>query len=187
MQNIIIGFPKKEQSNALKEILAGYGYFHVVTCFSGAEIVRCACTGSGGIVICAMKLGDFMAEDIYDMLPCDYSMLVLLSRKQADMYLREEIFSLVLPVNKADLIKTIGMVMELTPPAKTVYFPDINGTEEKKKRSLNDKKTIGRAKLVLMNRHHITEDAAYRYIQKKSMDNGRKMTETARSILKDYS
>lgn len=34
-----------------------------------------------------------------------------------------------------------------------------------------------------MERNHLTEEAAYRYIQKRSMDNGTNMVETAQMIL----
>ena len=35
-----------------------------------------------------------------------------------------------------------------------------------------------------MDRNHLTEEAAYRYIQKCSMDNGTNMVETAQMILR---
>ena len=39
------------------------------------------------------------------------------------------------------------------------------------------------AKAVLMQRNHLTEEEAHRYIQKCSMDNGTNMVETAQMIL----
>jgi response regulator NasT len=53
----------------------------------------------------------------------------------------------------------------------------------KKQRSEEDKKTVNAAKLLLMDRNHMTEPEAYRFIQKTSMDTGRTMLETAQMIL----
>ena len=42
---------------------------------------------------------------------------------------------------------------------------------------------IKNAKALLMERNHLTEEEAHRYIQKSSMDNGTNMVETAQMIL----
>ena len=49
-----------------------------------------------------------------------------------------------------------------------------------------DKQIIEKAKLVLMDRNGMTEPEAFRYIQKVSMDTGRKSVETAEMILITY-
>ena len=55
--------------------------------------------------------------------------------------------------------------------------------EKGRQRAEEDKKTVNAAKLLLMNRNHMTEPEAYRFIQKTSMDTGRTMLETAQMIL----
>ena len=42
---------------------------------------------------------------------------------------------------------------------------------------------IRKAKELLMARNNMTEEEAHRYIQKRSMDNGTDLTETAQMIL----
>ena len=42
---------------------------------------------------------------------------------------------------------------------------------------------ISNAKMLLMERNHLSEDDAYRYIQKCSMDSGTNMVETAQMVL----
>ena len=42
---------------------------------------------------------------------------------------------------------------------------------------------ISNAKMMLMQRNHLSEDEAYRYIQKLSMDSGTNMVETAQMLL----
>ena len=51
------------------------------------------------------------------------------------------------------------------------------------KRSPEEQAAILEAKRILMERDHMSEKEAYRYIQKYSMDSGNDMTETARMII----
>lgn len=199
MENVIIGFSRLEQCNAVKEVVISNGYLDITLCQSGAEIIRAANNGAGGIVICGLKLKDMMYHDIYELLPEEYGILVLLSRNQAEMIDHEDIFSLVLPVNKADLMKTVNMVLEigrkinpftgntLTKKRETSIKRLAIEQKEKSERGGNDKKVIEKAKLYLMNKYKISENAAHRFIQKSSMDHGMKMVDTAKIILKDES
>mgnify|MGYP002508110420 FL=1 len=52
-----------------------------------------------------------------------------------------------------------------------------------RKRSEKEKEIIIKAKLVLMERNNMSEEEAYRYIQKTSMDSGINMVEMAKMIL----
>jgi len=51
-----------------------------------------------------------------------------------------------------------------------------------KKRSEKEQKIINDAKALLMERNHMTEEEAHRYIQKCSMDTGTNLVETAEMI-----
>ena len=51
------------------------------------------------------------------------------------------------------------------------------------KRTQREQNYINNAKWVLMERNHMTEPEAFRYIQKCSMDSGTNMVETAQMIL----
>ena len=52
-----------------------------------------------------------------------------------------------------------------------------------KERSKEEQDLINEAKALLMERNNMTEEEAHRYIQKRSMDNGTDLTETAQMIL----
>ena len=62
---------------------------------------------------------------------------------------------------------------------------DENGKEKQKPkvRSWKEQNYISNAKMMLMQRNHLSEDEAYRYIQKSSMDSGTNMVETAQMLL----
>ena len=55
--------------------------------------------------------------------------------------------------------------------------------QKKKQRSEREENYIKNAKLLLMDRNHLSEEDAHRYLQKCSMDNGISMVETAQMIL----
>lgn len=51
------------------------------------------------------------------------------------------------------------------------------------KRALQDRKTIDRAKGILMRRRDMTEDAAYTLLRKTAMDQGRKVIDVAQALV----
>ena len=55
--------------------------------------------------------------------------------------------------------------------------------EKPKERDPREKKIIDEAKKLLMERNHMTEEEAHRYVQKCSMDSGNNMVETAEMIM----
>ena len=66
------------------------------------------------------------------------------------------------------------------------YYFNLRKRKEKKKpkaRSWKEQNYISNAKMMLMQRNHLSEDEAYRYIQKSSMDSGTNMVETAQMLL----
>ena len=86
--------------------------------------------------------------------------------------------ALALPVSSRDLIDTVRMMDH----AAEEKFKKLR-SKQKKERSEQDRNYIANAKALLMDRNHMTEEEAYRYLQKTSMDTGRTMSETAQMIL----
>ena len=76
-----------------------------------------------------------------------------------------------------DLVNTIEMILQ------TQYRRRRKKREAGKKRSDKERQIIEQAKALLMERNHMTEDEAHKYVQKTSMESGTDMTETARMIL----
>ena len=75
------------------------------------------------------------------------------------------------------MIFTVNMLLNIS---------DFSSLSVKKKiasGTLDEKQVIESAKNILIERNHFTEPQAHRFIQKKSMDMGRKMVETALIIL----
>lgn len=86
------------------------------------------------------------------------------------------ILSLTTPLKVYDLVNTAEMVLhQMERMAKKARKP--------KRRSEREDNYIKNAKVLLMERNHLSEEEAHRYIQKSSMDNGTNMVETAQMIL----
>ena len=55
--------------------------------------------------------------------------------------------------------------------------------QKPKERTQEETELIGKAKALLMERNNLSEEEAHRYLQKRSMDNGTGLAETAQMIL----
>ena len=178
MENVIVGFSERGKGEAFRDIIVKSGFVNTEVCSSGDEVLRRANQFAGGLVLCGYKIGGMLYNEIYELLPEGFEMLVLLSGKQAGLVDEDDIFSLVLPVSKSELIRTVSMIVDFS--EGRVAAKTKNAVSA---RSERDKILIEKAKLMLMNNFNITEDAAHRFIQKNSMNKGLKMAETAEIIL----
>ena len=86
---------------------------------------------------------------------------------------------------KVDMIKTVNMILSLNSSGGVGKNKEFLDRPPKAERSDTDKIVIERAKLYLMNKYKLTEEAAHRFLQKNSMNKGLKMVETARLVLHD--
>ena len=82
-----------------------------------------------------------------------------------------------MPLKVHELIQTIDM-MEYT-----ISRRKKRKRAMPKERSEEEKSIILEAKSVLMSRNNLTEEEAHRYLQKRSMNNGTDLVETAQMIL----
>ena len=81
------------------------------------------------------------------------------------------------PIKIYDLVNTVEMILRQT---------ERKFKKEKKqprRRTEKEENYIRNAKLLLMDRNHLSEEEAFRYIQKCSMDSGTNMVETAQMVL----
>ena len=59
--------------------------------------------------------------------------------------------------------------------------------ENSAQRTREEQKLVARAKAVLMDRRGMTEGQAHRFLQRRSMDSGAKLADTARLVLSGQS
>lgn len=171
VERVILAFSKEETSRKIMHMLDGTGYKVCCVCRSASELLRYTSELDATLIIMAYKIGGVLADDIAADLPPGIKILSIVRAENKDMISNEDIFVLPLPVNRQSLLSSID-----------IFLGAIN-KRKKTRRDPNEEKIIDKAKLYLMEKHHMTEEQAHRFIQKRSMDTGSKFIDTARLIL----
>lgn len=177
VKEIIIALPRFEDGKKIRDILQKNGLRAGAVCTSGASILQEIDFGAeGGIVITTVRLSDMHVTELADCLPGSYEILLLGKPGTLAQESLMHILSLEMPLRSFELVNTVYMMLGDEPYGK-------QRQQRKKQRSHRDRQTLDEAKQLLMERNHLSEEEAYRYIQKTSMDSGRSMVQTAQMIL----
>ena len=165
MISIIVVFPRLEDAKNIRNLLVRHGYEVTGVCSSGAQALQLAEHLSDGIVLCGYRFQDMLYSELYECLPVNMQMLLAASPRILE-----------LPLKVHDLVNTLEMMSGsiLRQRKKRKAMP--------RRRSEEEKKMIDKAKKLLMERNHLTEEEAHRYIQKCSMDSGNTLVETAQMV-----
>ena len=86
-----------------------------------------------------------------------------------------------MPIKVNDLISTIEMILQAQIRRRR------KSRTQPRKRNTQEQKTIDDAKALLMDKNNMSEEEAFKYIQKCSMDSGNTMVETALMVMDIYS
>ena len=177
MTNIIVGFAKDAEAKSIKNLLVRSGFNCIGTAGSGSEILSMTDDLIDGIVVCGYKFPDMMYSELHSYLGNDFDMLLISGRAGLIDVTGEGIMCLESPIKVGDLINTLGLMVENADRRRR------KRREKPRVRSEADKELIGKAKLLLMDRNHMSEEEAHKYLQKCSMDSGTNMIESARMVM----
>lgn len=175
--NVIIVFPRPENGKNIKRILMQSGFEVKAVCTTGAKALQCMQELSGGIVVCTYRFADMMYQELHDYLPPGFEMLLVASPDICDAREREDIVCLKTPLRIHELLHTLEMM------AGELSRRNKRNKRKPRERSKEEEELLASAKALLMERNQMTEEQAHRYIQKRSMDNGTGLLETAQMIL----
>ncbi len=173
MNHMLIAFAGEKTRQRMTDIFESTGIHVSLVSGSGGEILRWCQTFESGVILCGYKLLDMTAEDLFECLPPGFSMVLLAPQAQLEMCESEEIFRLAAPARQSELVGSVQMLLERQ-QQKEAPVP---------KRSEEDMRLINQAKELLMTRNQMTESQAHRFLQKRSMDTGAKMVQTAMLVL----
>ena len=177
MTNIIVAFPKQDNARNIKKILMRNGYHLEAVCTTGAQVLQNANELEGGIVVCGYRFVDMMYTELHEYLPSHFQMLLVASAANCSERALDGIICLSTPLKVHELLQTVEMMeYTITRRRKKEKLKPRQRTEE-------EIALINEAKELLMKRNNMTEEEAHRYIQKRSMDNGTNLAETAQIIL----
>ena len=186
MLSIVIVLPKLEDANAIKALLVKNGFEVHAVCTTGAQAVSIANELDGGIVISGYRMPDMSFREINTYLPKCFEMLLLISAARISEVTGDNIMAVSMPLRTKDFLDTIQMMLRRfsTAARRSQHEKMQKKTGGKSRgRSEGEKAVVEKAKLVLMQRNHMTEEEAHRYIQKNSMDSGTNLVEMAEMIL----
>lgn len=174
MDRIILAFSKDETAHKVRMMLDGSGYkIHKIVCHSASELLRTAYDYDDILIIMGYKLPDGVVNDIYYDLHGNFKMISIVKPERVEDIEEENIFALPLPLSRQRLLDAIEVLCGSVEEHK----------RKKGERSPEETKLIERAKLFLMENYHMTESQAHRFMQKRSMDTGNKIADTAKVIL----
>lgn len=177
MTSIIVVFPKAEDGKSIRNLLARHGYEVSAVCTLGSQVLNQIDMMSDGIIISGYKFSDMYYFDLKNSLPAGFDMLLLASQRVCTECVSNEIVCVTMPLKVQDLMSTLEMMcMNQTRRRKRLR-------SRPRQRSEEEKKVLWEAKAVLMERNHMSEEEAHRYIQKCSMDSGTSLIETAQMVL----
>lgn len=175
MSSIVIVLPKIEDGKRIRDILAKRGYEIDAVCSTAAlgEMNNL----NGGIVICGYKLPDMFFTDLNECMPSGFQMLLIASSRALSAVEGTGIMAVTMPLSVYELVNTLEMMLQSAARRRK------KERAKPKVRSAEEQHIIDRAKSLLIERNHMTESEAHRYMQKCSMDSGTNLVETAQMVL----
>ena len=177
MNSIIVVLPKPEDGKSIRNLLSRHGYDVTAVCTQGSQVLNYIDMMNDGIIISGYKFSDMYYFDLKNSLPEGFDMLLLASQRVCSECGDRDIVCVSMPLKVHDLMNTLEMMcMNQTRRRKKLRA-------KPKQRSEAEKKVLWKAKSILMERNHMTEEEAHRYIQKCSMDSGTSLTETAEMVI----
>ena len=173
--SIVIALPKIDDAKKIRTILNRHGFSVAAVCSTASTALASMSELDGGILICGYKLTDRYYRDVLEDIPSYFEMLLLASgRVIAEA--PTSVLTVEMPMKVSDLVNTVDMML-------SQIERRLKKEKKPKTRSWKEQNYISNAKFLLMERNHLSEEDAYRYIQKCSMDSGTNMVETAQMVL----
>ena len=177
METIVVAFSGARSAGHIAELLESSGTARCILCRSCAEVRRLVEKQHLHVILCGFKMADGTAEELYDTLPDNCSMLMIANQVQLDMCEEEDILKLAAPVSRGDLIASVRVLLQLQRRLERASRPQ---------RSPEEQAVIQRAKELLMSANQMDEGEAHRFLQRRSMESGVNMVDTAKMILDEF-
>jgi two-component system, response regulator PdtaR len=178
---IIIALSNIDTANKLKSLLVQEGYDIIGLCTSGNELIRLVMQYSPDLVLVGYKFKDMSLLDVYETLVDATSFLAIVNEPYRSFIEEDtDIYCIGTKISNVLLTNAIDLIFQSKKRIKK-----LRAQVEKLEHTLEDRKLIEKAKGELMLTSGITENEAFRYMQKISMDSGRRMKDIASLILNE--
>lgn len=178
MSSILVAHSNPDYAKKIAAVLHSGGFHVSGVCTAGSQVIEFTNRHyQGGVVVCSEKLKDMPAGNLPRMSGSGYDFIFIRKAPESNPSDTVPCISLIQPMSRVELISTVNMLLNIAD------FTSLSVKKTIASGNLDEKKTIESAKNLLISRNHFTESQAHRFIQKKSMDTGKKMIETALIIL----
>ena len=165
----------------LGEILEMAGYARGEVCTSGAQALEAAEKRPGAILVATHRLGDMTGAALIAQLDAlSGAILILPQGETPEESLPESVVTMHNPFSKDVFLQTVHVLTRMGRRMER-----LSREIERLERLLTERKLIDRAKGRLMDERSMSESDAHHYMQKRSMDSGKRLAEVAREILEE--
>lgn len=177
MDRIVTVFAREEAQRRILRMLKAGGYAVAGCFFSGADVIRAVRKLECTAVVCSFRLRDMTAAELAQNLAPDTAVLVIASASNLDRCQGENLYKLPVPASRTDLYASVDMLLQ---------FRRKRARRSPPQRREEAQRLIRRAKELLMDVDCMSEAEAHRFVQKRSMDSGLRLEQTARLIIETY-
>lgn len=176
MRKLIVAFEKEALCDRLREILESTGEFVCLICHSAAQVRQTVIQLRLDLILCGFQLSGERCELLYPALPRRCAMLMAAPQSQLDLCVASGVFKLPVPFRRSELLVSVRRLARLAR----------NG-DAATRRTQEERVLVEQAKESLMFLNGMTEEQAHRFLQKRSMDRGTRLPDTARQVLEELS
>lgn len=160
----------------LTGILTGAGIAAEAAVHTGEEVLG-LCAQDGALILATYSLPDMEAVQLAQRLGGASDMLMIVPQGFGG-HVPGNVLTLRNPISPDALVQAVRAMLHCRG-----RMSELQKKADKLANTLEERKVIDRAKGRLMDALHYTEAEAHHYIQKKSMDSGRRIAEVARELL----
>ena len=184
MIRIMVAFGSDSQSVKIKNLLLENGYSVAYIAKDGQECLRKARLLKPDLVVLDFDLPLSTGYDVAKVLSEDKicNTLLIVNENQKSLINEHkddwDFTTLIKPINKSALISTIKLIVRNNKKIKELEKEIVE-----LKDSLDTRKLLEKAKGMIMKQYGLSEQEAFRRIQKQSMDKGITMKDLAKAII----
>lgn len=177
METVIVAFENTAMCRSFSDLLESTGTARCLSCRSGDEVRRLLASQTTYCVVCSPHLADGPAEWLSEDLPSFCSLLLVGPQHVLDHCGGDQVYKLATPIRREEAVSTVRLLLQFGHRTEGLL---------RSHRSSSDQETIERAKRLLMERKGLSEEEAHRLLQKRSMDTGARLVQTARRMIREY-
>lgn len=177
MDTIIVAFEHEAMSQRFSALMEQERVARCLICRSGDQVRRLLDKQQTYCVVCSPRLTDGPAEWLYQDLPPTCALLLVGPQHVLDACSSDDVFKLATPIRREEAVSTVRLLIQFGHRVERLLHS---------RHSTSEQELVERAKNLLMERKGLSEEEAHRLIQKRSMDTGARLVQTARRILREY-